>query len=177
VYLLRGPTPCSTSGQPQLLRRLLSSTLRDISERANISRPLLYKYFKNKVEIYISVFEHWLVARHPIAIKAVSGPGSSFERLLEVSRVLIVETWNEMAGSAMAMEFHQICARLDPDVSAQHRKVVIQCLAAVLADEQSAEVFAFALDGIVGDMPTTDILDRRVQLLATRFAFPIDAAS
>lgn len=137
---------------------------------------MLYKYFSNKESIYIAVFEHWLVARHPIALKAASGPGSAYERLLEICRVLIVETWNEMVGSPMATEFHHICERLDPDIAAQHRKVLVQCLATALGDEPIAEVFALALDGMVGDVPTTGTLDQRVQLLAARFTSPMDAA-
>jgi TetR/AcrR family transcriptional regulator, transcriptional repressor of aconitase len=39
----------------------------DIAKRANLSRTLLYRIFKDKEEIYQSVFADWLVSRHPAA--------------------------------------------------------------------------------------------------------------
>ena len=152
------------------------TSLDDIARRASISRTLLYKTFRNKEDIFTAVFTDWLVARHPRALKAAAGPGSTHDRLLEVCRVLLVETWNDMVGAPMATEFYDICERLDPETAARHRWVSLQCLIMVLEDEDAAEVFLLALDGLVGDEPTTEVFDRRIQLLAAQFAPPVAAA-
>src|SRR6516164_7157357 len=77
----------------------------DIAKRANLSRTLLYRIFKNKEEIYQAVFVDWLVSRHPAAKQAAKGQGSPYERLLSVCRLLALEPWAEMAGTPMGLEF------------------------------------------------------------------------
>jgi len=77
----------------------------DIAKRANLSRTLLYRIFKNKEEIYQAVFVDWLVSRHPAAKQAAKGQGSPYERLLSVCRLLALEPWAEMVGAPMGREF------------------------------------------------------------------------
>jgi AcrR family transcriptional regulator len=62
------------------------TSLEDVAKRADISRTLLYRIFRDKEDLFTAVFAHWLVARHPEAQRAVADPGSSYERLLEVCR-------------------------------------------------------------------------------------------
>jgi AcrR family transcriptional regulator len=145
------------------------TSLDDIAKRANISRTLLYRTFKDKESIFTAVFAHWLVARHPEAQRAAAGSGSAYERLLAVCRLMVLEPWADMVGAPMAGEFYDVCARLDPEIDARHRKVALQCVAAILQSEESAEVFLLALDGLLGDEPTSEVLEQRTQLLAARF--------
>jgi AcrR family transcriptional regulator len=142
----------------------------DIAKRANLSRTLLYRIFKDKEEIYQGVFVDWLVSRHPAAKQAAQGPGSPYERLLSVCRLLALEPWAEMVGTAMGREFLEACERIDPENEALYRKVAHECVAAILGDEASAEVFLLALDGLLGDQPSIEVLEQRTQLLAVRFA-------
>jgi AcrR family transcriptional regulator len=142
----------------------------DIAKRANLSRTLLYRIFKDKEEIYQAVFVDWLVSRHPAAKQAAAGPGSRCERLLSVCRLLALEPWAEMVGTAMGREFLEACERIDPENEALYRKVAHECVAAILGDEASAEVFLLALDGLLADQPSMEVLEQRTQLLAARFA-------
>ena len=142
----------------------------DIAKRANLSRTLLYRIFKDKEDIYRAVFVDWLVSRHPAAKQAAKGPGSPYERLLSVCRLLALEPWAEMAGTPMGREFLEACERIDPENEALYRKVAHECVAAILRDEASAEVFLLALDGLLADQPSMGVLEQRTQLLAARFA-------
>ena len=58
----------------------------------------------------------------------------------------------------------------DPESEATYRRVVLECVAAILGDEASAEVFLLALDGLLADQPSMGVLEQRTQLLAARFA-------
>jgi AcrR family transcriptional regulator len=144
----------------------------DIAKRAGLSRTLLYRIFKDKEDIYRAVFVDWLVSRRPAATKAAKGPGSAYERLLRVCHLLVLEPWTEMVGAPMGSEFHEVCERSDPDSEALYREVALKCVAEILGDEVSAEVFLLALDGLFGDQPSMDVLEQRTQLLAARFAPP-----
>jgi NAD(P)-dependent dehydrogenase (short-subunit alcohol dehydrogenase family) len=85
---------------------------------------------------------------------------------------MVLEPWAEMVGTAMGREFLATCVQIDPDIDAQRRKVFLQCASAILGDAASAEVFLLALDGLVADEPTTEVLEQRTKLLAARFAPP-----
>jgi AcrR family transcriptional regulator len=145
------------------------TSLEDIAKRANLSRTLLYKQFKDKEEIYTAVFTDWLLSRKPAAQKAAAGKGNRYERLLAVARLMVVEPWSDMTGAPMAQEFFEVCERLDPAISAEHRTTTLQCVASVLSDEAAAEVFVLAIEGLITDEPSVETLDQRVQLLADRF--------
>jgi TetR/AcrR family transcriptional regulator, transcriptional repressor of aconitase len=142
----------------------------DIARRAGLSRTLLYRIFKDKEDIYRAVFVDWLVSRHPAAKEAANGPGSAYERLLSVCRLMALEPWAEMVGAPMGSEFLEACERIDPESEALYRKVALECVAAILGDEASAEVFLLALDGLLADQPSMEVLEQRTQLLAARFA-------
>jgi AcrR family transcriptional regulator len=142
----------------------------DIARRANLSRTLLYRIFEDKEDVYRAVFVDWLVSRHPDAKEVASGPGSPHERLLGVCRLMALEPWAEMVGAPMGREFLEACERIDPERDAQHRRVARQCVATILGDEASAEVFLLALDGLLADQPPVEVLERRTRLLAARFA-------
>lgn len=146
------------------------TSLEDIAKRANISRTLLYRTFKDKEDVYRAVFVDWLVSRHPDAKKAAKGAGSAYQRLLSVCRLMAIEPWAEMAGAPMGSEFLDACGRIDPEIDALHRKVALECVAAVLGDRTSAEVFLLALDGLLADQPAVPVLEQRVEVLAERFA-------
>ncbi|HTV21657.1 MAG TPA: TetR/AcrR family transcriptional regulator [Polyangiaceae bacterium] len=144
----------------------------DIAKRAGLSRTLLYRIFKDKEDIYRAVFVDWLVSRHPAAKQAANGPGSPEERLLAVCRLMVLEPWAEMVVAPMGSEFLEACERIDPECEQLHRKVALKCVAAILGDAASAEVFLLALDGLLADQPTPKLLEQRTTLLAARFAPP-----
>lgn len=148
------------------------TALEDIAKRANLSRTLLYRIFKDKEEIYQAVFVDWLLSREPAAKQAAKGPGNACERLLGVCRLMVLEPWAEMVSAPMGREFVEACERIDPASEALYRKVMRQSIAAILRDEASAEVFLLALDGLLADQPSTKLLEHRMQLLAARFAPP-----
>jgi AcrR family transcriptional regulator len=148
------------------------TSLEDIAKRAGISRTLLYRTFKDKEAIFTAVFAHWLVARHPEAQKVANGQGDARERLLTVCRVMVLEPWSDMAAAPMGSEFFDVCARIDPEIDARHRKVALQCVEAILGSQADAEVFLLALDGLLADQPKVPVLERRLRILAERFVAP-----
>ena len=142
----------------------------DIAKRANLSRTLLYRIFKDKEEIYQAVFVDWLISRHPAAKRAAMGPGSPSKRLFSVCRLMALDPWAEMVGTPMGSEFLETCQLIDPQNEALYRKVVYECVAVILGDDASTEVFLLALDGLFADKPSLEVLEQRTKLLAARFA-------
>ncbi len=150
------------------------TSLEDIAKRANISRTLLYRTFENKEAIYLGVFESWFESRYPAAKLAATGSGSKAERLFKVCEVMLLEPWAEIEGAPMAHEFHDVCARIEPEIEARYQRVKHQNVQTILENKELAEVFLLALDGLQGDMPTVAVLQRRIALLIDRFVQPIE---
>lgn len=153
------------------------TSLEDIAKRANLTRTLLYRLFENKEAIYLGVFQDWVETRYPAATQAAIGPGSKAERLFKVCEVLLLDPWVEIEGAPMAHEFHDMCARIEPEIEARYQEVQLQSVRAILESKELTEVFLLALDGLQADMPTGAVLRRRVALLIDRFVQPIGLAS
>lgn len=148
------------------------TSFEDIAKRANLSRTLLYRIFEDKEDIFRAVFVDWLVSRHPSAKRVAAAPGSAYERLFGVCRLMVLDPWSEMVGAPMGREFFDACERIDPEIEAKHHKVALGCVAAILGDEASAEVFLLALDGLLADVPSSQVLEKRTRLLVARFVPP-----
>ncbi len=151
------------------------TTFEDIAKRANISRTLLYRTFKDKEDIFTAVFAFWLLSRHPGAQEVTKGPGSPFEKLISVCKLMVLEPWSDLVTSPMGSEFFDVCERINPEVEALHRKVALECVTAILGAEEQAEVFTLALEGLLTDQPTVAILEKRLRILAERFVPPSKA--
>ena len=79
---------------------LAKTSFEDIARRASLSRTLLYRMFKDKEDIYRAVFADWLLSRRPAVKEAANGPGSAYQRLLRVCRLIVLEPWAEMVQGA-----------------------------------------------------------------------------
>jgi TetR/AcrR family transcriptional regulator, transcriptional repressor of aconitase len=145
------------------------TSLDDIAQRANLSRTLIYRKFKNKDDIFAALYDFLFEERYPKAEQVLAGPGSKRDKLLQVYELLLVEPWSELAGAPMAAEFYDACARLFPEVDAKHERLRLKYTQALLETKEIAELFMLAVEGLVSDLPPVRTLRRRLQLLAERF--------
>lgn len=145
------------------------TSLDDIARRANISRPLIYRKFKNKDDIFTAVIEELFEARYPRAEQVLTSRGTRRDKLLHVYEILLLEPWDELMGAPMAADFYEVCSRLFPQVEAKHVRRQLELTQAILESKELSEVFMLAVDGLQGDLPATRVLRRRLQLLVERF--------
>ncbi|MFT0531854.1 TetR/AcrR family transcriptional regulator [Castellaniella hirudinis] len=146
------------------------TTLGDIARRAGISRTLLYHLFKDKEDIFVQVFDEWVLSRVDAALQAAAQPGTRRRRLARVCQALVLDSWSEMADAPMADEFQDVYERLRPKVAWAHREKSLECVERVLEDPAVAQVFLLALEGLFVDRPAKDTLIQRVQILVDHFA-------
>ena len=145
------------------------TSLDDIAKRANISRPLIYRTFKNKEDIFAAVFEFTFEDRWPAAEKASKSREPKKERLLRIYELLLIEPWEEISGGPMLDEYFDACERLIPKAEEKHARLQLKYTQAVLGDRELSELFMLAADGLTIDLPSTATLRRRLQLLVGRF--------
>lgn len=146
------------------------TSLEDIAQRAGLSRPLLYRKFKNKEEIFTAVYESLIEQGYPAADAVIAGAASKRDKLVAVYEALLVPIWVELSSTPGAAELWEACGELFPEIENHHRKIWMKYLHAILGNKDLADVFLNAVDGFMNDLPTTDKLRRRIRILADHFA-------
>jgi AcrR family transcriptional regulator len=152
------------------------TSLEDIAKRANLSRTLLYRTFKDKEAIFTAVFAHWLIARHPEAKRMAAARKSKIDRLIEVCRLMVLEPWMDMVSAPMGTEFFEVCERIDPEIDVLHRKVALECVTEILQNTEKSEVFLLSLHGLLEDQPEVSVLEHRLQILCQQFVGTVGGA-
>jgi AcrR family transcriptional regulator len=146
------------------------TSLDDIARRANLSRPLLYRKYRNKEDIFGAVYDNVFEARYPAAEEILAGRGSRRDKLLRVYELLCVEPWALVMDAPMAQEFYDACKQVTPEVHARHERKLLDLTRQVLGSKELAEVLMLAVDGLLMDLPSVPVLRKRLRLLIERFA-------
>lgn len=145
------------------------TSLDDIAKRAGISRPLIYRKFKNKEDVFNAVYEQLFEGLYPRVEAVLAGGGSAREKLFGVYERLLLEPWEAVMGAPMASEFYDACSQVLPEVEAKHARLRLKYTQAVLGSKELSELFMLAVDGLGADLPSLRVLRRRLQLLVERF--------
>jgi len=145
-------------------------SLEDIAKQAAISRPLIYRKFKSKEEIFGAVLEDIFEAQYRAAEKALAKPGSKREKLMSLYEALLLDPWKELIVDApMGAEFYEACSRVTPEIDEGRRKIQLKYTQDVLGIKEVSEVFMLAVDGLTRDLPAPKVLRRRLEVLIDRF--------
>jgi AcrR family transcriptional regulator len=146
------------------------TSLDDIARRANLSRPLLYRKFRNKEDIFSAVYDDVFESRYPIAEQIAAGRGSRRDKLLQIYEVMCVEPWALVMDAPAAREFYDACLQVIPEVHAKHERRLLELTRALLGSREAAEVLLLAVDGLLADLPSVALLRKRLRVLIERFA-------
>jgi len=146
------------------------TSLDDIARRANLSRPLIYRKFKNKEALFGAVYDDTFDARYPQAEQILAGRGARRDKLLRIYEAIVIDTWAIVMDSPMAAEFYEACMRVLPEIHAKHERRLFELTKELLGTKETTEVFMLAVDGQLTDLPSVAVLRKRVQLLVEKFA-------
>jgi len=145
-------------------------SLEDIAKQAAISRPLIYRKFKSKEEIFAVVLEDIFETQYRAAEYALAKPGNKRKKLMFLYEALLLDPWKELIVDApMGAEFYEACSRVTPDIDERRRKIQLKYTQAVLGSNEVSEVFMLAVDGFTQDLPAPKVLRRRLEVLIDRF--------
>jgi TetR/AcrR family transcriptional regulator, transcriptional repressor of aconitase len=146
------------------------SSLEDIAKQAAISRPLIYRKFKSKEEIFGAVVEDISETTYRAAEHVLEKLGSNREKLMSLYEALLLDPWKEFIVDApMGTEFYDACSRVTPEIDERRRKTQLKYTQAILGTKEASEVFMLAVDGLTQDLPAPKVLRRRLEVLIDRF--------
>ena len=142
----------------------------DVAKAAGISRPLIYLHFKSKNELLGAVFTAIFEERYPAIERILAAQATPSTKLISIYEQLLVEPWAEVTGGAASEEFLATCEQIIPQAAAAYEKRRLRYTRAVLVDRELAQIFVMSADGLLVDLPSPDILRRRLKRLIERFA-------
>jgi len=146
------------------------TSLDDIARHANLSRPLLYRKYRNKEDIFSAVYDDVFETRYPTAEQILAGRGSRRARLLRIYEIMCVEPWALVRGAPMAQEFYDACLRVTPELHAEHERKLLELTRSLVGSREAAQVLMLAVDGLFVDLPSVPVLRKRLRVLIDRFA-------
>ena len=94
------------------------TTMNDVAEAADMSRPALYQAFKNKEDVYCGMVSYLINKAVQVSIKTLSQSGPIEERFLAAMLDFEETYWGPMAKSQYALEIMHSTVKLKNTMSA-----------------------------------------------------------
>jgi AcrR family transcriptional regulator len=145
------------------------TSMDDVAKKANLSRPLIYLKFKNKESLLIGIFEQLMNGRLEETEEIAGSSLSKKEKLLKIVEILTLSPWEKISGYPMSAEFYKSCDLMDPKTVQRFEKHQLKLVMGIFGDKTVAEVFILSLEGLMADLPSTNVLRKRADILVERF--------
>jgi len=161
------------------------TSMQDIANTLDISRPALYQYYKNKESVFLALVKHTLVLGEQAAIEGFNYCEDNFTCLLhgimDMERVLFEPIFLKPNGKELLSLSKKLAPELMTDFETQILEQIIQVLDKAEEQKQidlsvlnietveAASLILLGLDGIKNASRSQDMLDRKIQLFLTIF--------
>ena len=140
------------------------TTLKDIAKIAGISRPLLYSYFSNKNELFITMTKevHDRFVAKSGEILNSSLPDT--EKLLKIVDVWIIDSYRNLKNNLYGNDVLDGLVNIAEQSEKRFRRLFIKSIEPLVGAE-IAEIIVFSIKGLMDDRPPVKTLQKRIELL------------
>jgi TetR/AcrR family transcriptional regulator, transcriptional repressor of aconitase len=146
------------------------TSMDDVAERANLSRPLIYLKFSSKQDLVRGIYIDFMKSALEQAESIGRSKSPTKAKLVEVVEAINVRAWEKVVGQPMTKEFYPLCERLFPEASERFEKQRVKIYQQLLGGGKAlAETFVLAIDGFCADAPTVKTLRARIGIMIDRF--------
>ena len=140
------------------------STFGDIAKEAGISRALIYSYFKDKRDIFITINsnlqDRWLA----ISGEIVKSDCPDEEKLSKIIDIWIVDSYRIIRNSVYGNQILDGLVNISEQNEKRFRKLFIKSIEPLLGKE-TGEIIVLSIRGLMNDRPTVKTLQKRISLL------------
>ncbi len=134
-------------------------TMDDIARAASLSRPLLYREFRNKADIYAAIAEKVLASALDAARSALSGTGEISMRLSTALRVGILDPMSAISRSPHGQEILDVKTEIITDIHAAWRADFCGAIAAAIGRNAKDRGIDLAARGFSAEGLAETVLD------------------
>jgi len=140
------------------------TTFNDIAKIAGISRPLIYSYFRNKKELFITMTKelHDQFFTKSGEILNTSLPDK--EKLSKIIDVWIVDPYRGLKNNIYSDDLLDGLVNISEQSEKRFREVFIKSIEPIVGEE-IAEIIVFSIRGLMDDRPPVKTLQKRIELL------------
>jgi len=142
------------------------TTFDDVARSAGVSRSLLYAYFKDKKDLFLSVAQDVLDEQRrqtEAVLKSDAGDERKFQEVLEL---WAVDLYAKVSDSPHGGELLDEGLRAWEEIGVKYKEYLIRALSRFLDGTEVAELLVLSIKGIQGDRPSVPVLRKRIGLLA-----------
>ena len=149
----------------------LKTTFGEIAKQAGISRFLMYSYFKNKSDLFISINEE-LQDRHlSISQEIIKSNGTNIEKLTKIIDEWTISAYRDLRNNLYANELLDGMIKISDQSEKRFRRLYIKSLEPLIGKDV-AELIVFSIKGLLDDRPPVKTLIKRLMLLIEKVAQP-----
>ena len=145
------------------------TTFGDIAKQAGISRALIYSYFKNKSDLYITMNKNLHDSYLATSGEIVKAMGTDREKLAKIIGVWIVKPYCDLRNSIYATELLDGLVNISEQSEKRFRKLFITSLEPIVPKDV-AEIIVLSIRGLMDDRPPVKTLQKRISLLVRNVA-------
>src|SRR5258706_5567565 len=93
------------------------TSIDDVAGRANLSRPLIYLKFKSKQDLLSGLYVDFMETALRESENILESNLSTKDKLVQISEIITVKSWERIAGHPMTMDFYALCHKQFPPQS------------------------------------------------------------
>jgi AcrR family transcriptional regulator len=142
------------------------TTFDDVARKTEVSRSLLYSYFKDKEDLFLAVAQDVLEGQRQkteAALKSGAGDERKFHEVLELWGV---ELYAKVSDSPHGRELLGEGYRAWEVIGSKYRDYLIRVLSRFVGASDISELLVLCMKGAQGDQPSVPVLRKRLRLLA-----------
>ena len=138
----------------------------DVARQAEVSRSLLYVYFKDKKDLFVSLVRELIDEQRAKSEEIIRSKASGGEKLTGILELWGVELYAKAAGTPEGHELLEEGLRAWEEIRPKYHNILSRFIAAFVGGHERAEVVMLSLKGLQSDHPSVPVLRRRIRLLA-----------
>jgi TetR/AcrR family transcriptional regulator, transcriptional repressor of aconitase len=145
------------------------TTFKDIAKTAGISRPVLYSYFGNKNELFITMTKE---LHEQFFAKSGEILGTSLadkEKFSKIIDVWIIDPYRSIKNNIYMNDVLDGLVNISQQSEKRFRKLFIKSIEP-LVGEGIAEIIVLSIRGLMDDRPPVKTLQKRIELLTRTVA-------
>jgi AcrR family transcriptional regulator len=135
------------------------ATMDDIARMAEMSRPAIYQYFKNKTEIYRSIASEKLGASIAAAKAALDRSGAFTDRLEQAVDEAIISMVASFSTTQHGSEFLDMKSSIS-DLIGAWREQLLDLMTAAIAAERNRTGVDLGASGLTAELLAECLMDR-----------------
>lgn len=143
------------------------TTFGDIAKTAGVSRALIYSYFKNKNDLFITMTKNLHNHFQAMSAEILKSDGTDKEKLFKIIDVWIINSYRNLRNNIYGNDVLDGLVKVSEQTEKRFRTLFIKSIEPI-AGKEMAEIIVLSTRGLMEDRPPVKTLQKRIALLINK---------